>query len=128
MSACTTFYKKYACALVKEGNLGQTAVGGDHRNLEGDILAAGRQSVLHSPQDAAAAGYGHPGHGYTLYIVLGQNGGQLFAVISVVQLGAADEGHLPTDEVLMEIAVGVGGAVGGDEQMAAVKVRGVHRS
>src|SRR5699024_6573291 len=36
------------------------------------------------------------------------------------------EGHLAPDEVLVEIGVGVGGAVGGNEQVGALEVGGVH--
>src|SRR5699024_2123127 len=68
-----------------------------------------------------------PGHGDASDVVAGQDGGELFRVVPLVQLGAADQRHLPTDEVPVEGAVGVGGAVGGNEQVAPVEPGGVHR-
>ena len=49
------------------------------------------------------------------------------AVIDVVQLGAAHQRDVPLDELLVEGGVGVGGAVGGDEEPCAVKIGRVHR-
>ena len=50
-----------------------------------------------------------------------ENGGELFGVVVGIQLGTADEGDMSLHEVPVEISIGVGGAIGGDEQMRAGK-------
>ena len=46
-------------------------------------------------------------------------------VVGIIKLRAADKGDVPLNEALMEGSVGVGGAVGGDEQVCRVKEGGV---
>ena len=65
----------------------------------------------------------------TLWIsLLLNNLGKLFAVIHIVQLRAADQGHLALQKFLMEVCVSVSGTVCGNEQACIVKVRRADRS
>ena len=52
---------------------------------------------------------------------------QLLGVIHRIQLGAADHSHLILHEIVMEITVGVGGAVGSDQQICAIEIGGTQR-
>ena len=54
----------------------------------------------------------------------GEDGGELFRVIPLVQLGTAHQDHPAADEVPVERAIGKGRTVGGDEQVRSVKVGG----
>lgn len=60
-------------------------------------------------------------------VVAAQNFGQLLGVIHHIQLWAADERHAAANEILMEVAVGIGRAVRRDEQVCPVKIRRVDR-
>ena len=63
----------------------------------------------------------------TLDIVLAQDLGQLFAVIHIVQLGAADQRHFAPHELLMDIGIGIRRAVCRHQKLGPCKVGGVHR-
>lgn len=67
-------------------------------------------------------------HGHALDIVFTQDGGELFRVVALIQLGASDERYAAADEILVKRTVGVRGAVRRDEQSCALKIRRVHRS
>lgn len=54
-------------------------------------------------------------------VVAAQNFGQLLGVIHHIQLWAADERHAAANEILMEVAVGIGRAVRRDEQVCPSK-------
>lgn len=63
--------------------------------------------------DATAAGHFHTDDGDAFDIVMGDDLGQLLAVIFVIQFGAADEGDVVFDKATVKIAVGKGSTVGG---------------
>ena len=67
----------------------------------------------------AAAGDLHPHDGHALDVVAADDLRQLLGVIHAVQLRAAHQRDMPLDEPLMEGGVGVGGAVGGNQQPCA---------
>ena len=87
-----------------------------------DKLAACDKRTLDGIFNAAAAGNLHSHNGHALDIVVCNNGGQLVGVIDIVKLGTSDKRYAVADKLIVEIAVGVGGAVGGDEQICAVKI------
>ena len=70
----------------------------------------------------AAAGYFHADDGNAFDIVCKQDLSQLAAVIFVVQLGTADKRDMVFYEFTVEIAVGEGGTVGGNQQPAVLQV------
>ena len=96
--------------------------------MQGDIFAAGSQSILHRKGQTTAARHGHSGYGNASDIIVFENLGQLLSVIHCVQLGAADEGDAVFHEGVMEIAVGECSTVGCNQQISSVKIRGIHRN
>lgn len=94
------------------------SVDGKRDHAPRDEFAAGFEGVFGCRFDAAAAGYFHPHDGQTPDVVAAQNFGQLLGVIHHIQLRAADERHAAANEILMEVAVGIGRAVRRDEQVA----------
>lgn len=101
---------------------------GDNCYTPGNEFAALLQCALDGVFNAAAAGDLHARHGHTLDIVFTQDGGELFRVVALIQLGASDERYAAADEILVKRTVGVRGAVRRDEQSCALKIRRVHRS
>ena len=94
--------------------------------MPGNELAAGLQGALGCAFDATATRNLHANDGYALDIILCNDTGQLFGIVSLVQLGTADQRDAITDELVMEIAVGVGGTVSSDEQIGTVKIGSVN--
>ena len=94
----------------------------DH--LPGDHFAAVLKGRDHSPLQPAAAGHFHPQNGHALDVVLAQDLGQLFAVIHIVQLGAADQRHFAPHELLMDIGIGIRRAVCRHQKLGPCKVGG----
>ena len=76
---------------------------------------------------AAAAGHLHTGKGHAFYIVCAEDLPELFGIVDGVQLRAADKRDPALDEVLVEAAEGIGAAVGGYQQICAVKAVGAYR-
>ena len=76
---------------------------------------------------SAAARDLHAREHHAAHVVLREDRGQLLLVVRGVQLRAADERHAAADEVRVKIPIGIGRAVGGDEQVAAVKIRRADR-
>ena len=103
------------------GELQQGAIGADGDDPQGDRLAASSQSSVGGVLQPAAAGDLHAQQGDALDGIGRENGGELFGVVVGIQLGTADEGDMSLHEVPVEISIGVGGAIGGDEQMRAGK-------
>ena len=85
----------------------QTPVGRHGHDPPGQKLAAVADRLRDGALDPAAAGNLHPHDGHALDIILTDDGGQLVGVVTLVQLGTADEGHAVADELLVEVAVGV---------------------
>ena len=52
---------------------------------------------------------------------------EFLAVIDIIELGATDQGDFARHEFLMNISVGKGRAVGGNQKMGIVKICGVKR-
>ena len=77
--------------------------------------------------EPAAAGDFHSDDRHGLYIVVRDYLRQLLGIVDAVELRAADKGYVVFDEFFVERRIGVGGAVGGDEQLCAVKIRRVYR-
>ena len=98
---------------------------GDH--LPRNEFSALLERFFHRHLQPAAAGHLHPHDSNSFDVVLPDDLGQLFGIVHAVQFRAAHQGDVPLDELLVEGGVGVGGAVGGDEEPRAVKIRGVHR-
>ncbi len=98
---------------------------GDGHHRKRDDLAALRDGTLDSMVEPPAAGNLHPRDRDGANRVPGDDLGKLLAVVSVVKLRAADEGHPTLHERLVEGAVGEGGAVGGDEEVRVFKEAGV---
>ena len=76
--------------------------------------------------NSTAAGYLHADDGDALDVVLPDDLRQLFGIVHAVQLGTAHQRDVSLDEPLVEGGVGVGGAVGGNQEPCAVKIRGVY--
>ena len=98
---------------------------GDH--LPRDKFPALLERLFRRQFQPAAAGHLHPHNSDALDVVLPDDLRQLFGIVHAVQLGTAHEGDVSLNEPLVESGVGVGGAVGGDQQPRAVKIRGIHR-
>ena len=62
-----------------------------------------------------------------LDIVCGKDLAELLGIIDGVELRAADERNAALHEIGVEAAAGIGAAIGGDEQIRAVKIRGLDR-
>ncbi len=93
----------------------------------GYLFAGGGDGALKGVLKSAAAGHLHAREGDGLDIVCGKDLAELFCVIDGVELRAADERHAAFHEVGVEAAAGIGAAIGGDEQIRAVKIRGLDR-
>ena len=128
--AYTSFAGKTEDTIVKcvSSLAEQRAVGAHNDRMEGERFTAGGHGPLGGPLNAPTAGDRHPYNGDAADVVLSQNGGELFTIVPFVQLGAADKGHPAPDKVPVKGAVGVGGAVGSNEKITAVKVGRVDRS
>lgn len=105
-----------------------TAVGGDGDHIPRDELAAGLQCLFHGIFDTAAAGYLHPHHGDAADMVLFEDLSEFFRIVHRIQLRAAHQRDVPPDEILMEIGIGVSGAVGSHQQFCPVKPGRVYGS
>ena len=109
------------------GELQQGAIGADGDDPQGDRLAASSQSSVGGVLQPAAAGNLHAQQGDALDGIGRENGGEPFGVVVGIQLGTADEGDVPADEALVEIAPGKGRAVGCQEEMGILEPGGVDR-
>ena len=98
------------------------SVNGYGHYLPGDELSALLEGFLGGKFQTAAARDLHPDDGNALDVITGDDGLQLHGIVHAIQLGAADEGDLVPDKILMEISVGVSGAIGSDEQIGTVKI------
>ena len=96
-------------------------------DLTGDELAACLQCLLRGHLKPAAARDLHAHDGDGLDVVLAQDLRQLLRVVNGIELRAADNRHLASHELLVEVGVCVGRAVGGDEQFRSMKERGLDR-
>ena len=90
-----------------------------------DKLSACHKRTFYCIFNAAATGNLHSHNGHALDIIVRDNCGQLVGVIDIVKLGTSDKRYAVADKFIVEIAVGIGGAVGGDEQICAVKTGGI---
>ena len=104
------------------------SVRGDSHNLPRDELSAFLKSPFSCHFDASAARNFHSHHGDAFNIVSGDDGCKFLGIVYLVQLRAADQNHPIPNEVVMEIAVGIGGAVSSDKQVGTAEVRCVYRS
>ena len=95
--------------------------------MQGELLSRSGDGAGQRRLQSAAAGHLHTRQGDGLNVVCRKDLAELFGVIDGVKLRAADERHSALDEIIVEIAVGLGAAIGGDEQVRAVKIRGLYR-
>ena len=102
------------------------SVGGDDIHLHRDILAGSGDCAVYGVFYTSAAGYFHARYRNAPDIVGADYPAQFLSIVGVVQLGAADEGNSAFDVPAVEISVGVGGAVGGDKQVAAPEIGSLH--
>ena len=70
----------------------------------------------------------HADDGDVLNIVLADDFGQLLGIVDVIELGTADEGDMAFDEIVVEAGIGIGCAVGGNQELSTVKVRCMGRN
>ena len=104
------------------------SVGRNSYNLPRNELSACLQRTLDCVFNAAAAGNLHSDHLDAFDVVLCDDGGQLFCIIALVQLGTADQGDVIAHEIRVKVGVSVGRAVGSDQQVCTVKVGCAHRN
>ena len=97
-------------------------VRGNGHNAPRDKLSAGPKRLLYRVFDAAAAGHLHSDDGHAFDLVPGDDLRQFLGVVHHIQFRAADQGDPVFNEVIVEVPVGVSGAVGGDQQIRAVKI------
>ena len=109
------------------GGIQNLAVNGDGDHLPGKELAAVLQGGDGGVLQPAAAGDLHAHHGQAFHLVFAKDLGELFGVVHTVQLGAADQAHPALQKLLVKIAVGVGSAVGGHQQVGTVQPGGIYR-
>ena len=100
-----------------------SAVNGNHLNPYRNLLAALFYRLFYHGCQAAAAGYLHTGNGNRTDVIVLQDRRQLDAVIHIVQLGTANYSHMVTDKFRMEIAIGIGSAICGNQQVTALEIR-----
>ena len=119
LSSKSTFFvpSNYTFTFKREGD-----------DLPGDELAGSLQRFFRSHFESAAAWNLHAHDGDGLDVVLAQDFRQLLRVVHGIELRTADDRHLTAHELLMEVRVGVGRAVGGDEQLRALEERRAHRN
>ena len=98
-----------------------------YKNAEGDLFAGGGDGALKGVLKSAAAGHLHAREGDGLDIVCGKDLAELLGIIDGVELRAADERNAALHEIGVEAAAGIGAAIGSDEQIRAVKIRGLDR-
>lgn len=87
----------------------------DGYDMQGDVFATVFQSSLHRVTQTTAAWNGHPGDCDGSDIVVLENLRQLFSVVHCIQLGAANQRYLILHEIMVKIAVGIGGTVSGNQ-------------
>lgn len=95
--------------------------------MPGNELTTVLQRLLGGIFQPAAARYLHTNHGEAFDVILAEDVGELFGVVSGVQFWASDEGDAVFDEILVEVGIGISGTIGSDEQIGALKVWGIHR-
>ena len=99
----------------------------DGYHLPRNKLSAGSKSIFDGGFNPSAAGNLHPYHRHALNVVPGNDRRQLFRIIHLVQLGAANQRDMPADKLVVEISIGIGSAVCGNEEIRTVKLRCVCR-
>ena len=115
------------CAQPGNSLVQHSSVGGYGHNLPWNELSAFLKGPSGRHFNTAAARNFHSHHGDAFDIVSGDYSLKLFGIVSLVQLRAADQNHPVLNEVVMEIAVGIGGAVSSDKQVGTAEVRCVYR-
>ncbi len=105
----------------------QPAVHRDGDHLPRNELPALLECLFRRQLQPAAAGYLHPHDGDALNVVFPDDLRQLFGIVHAVQLGTAHQRDVSLDEPLVEGGVGVGGAVGGNQQPRPVEIGRIHR-
>ena len=110
-----------------EKSANDPSVRGNGDNVQRDRFAAIFQRGFNSERQSAAAGDSHPGHGDRADIIVCKNLGQLLGIVHTVQLGAGNQRCLVFHKFVVEISVAVGSAIGSDQQVSAVKPRGIDR-
>jgi len=102
------------------------ALDAQNEALHRHLLSRHLQRLPDEGLQVRAAGNLHLQNGDILDLVGGEDRGQLLdEALPLVELGAADEGDPPLDEVSVDGGRCEGGAVGGDQKARAVEVRGV---
>ncbi len=102
------------------------SVGRNGDYLPGDKFSAHLQRFFCGVFNSAATGDFHSHNTQTFYVVAFDDFGEFRGVVGIVQLGAADESDVVSHKVPVEVAVGKGGAVCGDEEICAFKIRSVY--
>ena len=103
--------------------LQDSAICGNGNHLPGNEFSAVFQRRHRCMLDSAAAGNLHAHPGQRPDFIFPDDLLQFLGIVHHIQLGAADERHTSADEVLMKAAVGIGGAVGRDQQIGSVEIR-----
>jgi len=89
-------------------------------------LAACHKSLLYSVLYTAAAGNLHTNYGHALYIIVRYDCGQLFGIVNAVKLWTADKRNVLAHKFIMEISIGICGAICRYEKICTVKIRCVY--
>ena len=85
------------------------------------------ERVFRRSLQSSAARHFHSDNRNALDVVILDDLGQLFGVIHHIELRAADQGDFTLHKILVHIRVGIGGAVGGNQQLCAVVERSLSR-
>lgn len=104
-----------------------SAIGGDGHDLPLDHLTAILKCGFDGVFDAATAGYFHAHHCDRFDVVLRKNCRQLFAVVTLVKLGTANDGDFVLHKFGTEITAGISGAVSRHRKICIFKIRCIHR-
>ena len=104
------------------------SVNGNGHNLPRNEFTAVLNRSHSCMLQSATARNLHADNGHALNIVLLNDLSEFFAVVHIISLRAADQGHFAFQEFLMKVCVGVSSAVCGNEQACLVKVRCADRS
>ena len=92
-----------------------------------DHVSAVLERDFNSVLNSSATRDFHAGDYHRFDAVMFQNGSQFFRVVVIVKFWAADNGYPILHVLSVEVSVGIGGAVGRDEQIGVVKIRCIDR-
>ena len=109
------------------GSVEYPPVNRERHHLPGQEFAAVLERRLRRLLQPAAAGHLHAHDGHAHNVVCSDYVRKFDGIISIVQFRTANQRDFAAHEVLVHACIGIGGAVGGNQQLCTVEVRRVDR-